>query len=159
MSLTPETKQIVVSLLDSGYSPTAVALHANVDVDVVLALIPEDERRLYADDIIQDGLRIVAWRSIQEAMRILDEGNLQSRLAIIRTFGAEMKQVLGVSKSGEMEEMRADMESMLEEMRDAPGTAGEAVDDQDQEPPVGEDTPELGSAGGSGGSRKGDQRE
>ncbi len=87
---------------------------------------------------------------IEEASRILDEGTPQLKMQLIKTFGPQMRSILGDAGGDGLDEIRASMQEMMEEMRGGVKLAeldptGETTDDQNQQADVGTDQPELGA--------------
>lgn len=131
---------MIQRLLAAGYSPVALSLALRIDLDTIVELDPDTSRRDAPDDLIQDGLRILAWRTIEEASRILDEGTPALKLQLIKTFGSQMKDILGTRTSDEKDELKEQLDEILREMRGGielvPDPTGEATDDQNEGPPV-----------------------
>lgn len=130
---------MIQRLLAAGYSPVALSLALRVDLDDVMALAPESARQETPDSLIEDGLRIIAWRTLEEASRILDEGTPALKMSLIKTFGSQMKDILGTRSTNPLEDLRASMDEIMAEMRggvtlDEPDAPGETTDDQDERP-------------------------
>lgn len=135
-------------LLAAGYSPVALSLALRMDLDEVAALSPEKENLATPDSLIEDGLRILAWRTIEEASRILDEGTPPLKMQLIKTFGTQMRDILGTNSSDGLDDLREQMNSILDEIRgevigdvQEHGALGEATDDPDQRSGVETDRP------------------
>jgi hypothetical protein len=131
---------MIQRLLAAGYSPVALSLALRIDLDAIVELDPDTSKRDAPDDLIQDGLRILAWRTIEEASRILDEGTPALKLQLIKTFGSQMKDILGTRTSDEKDELKEQLDEILREMRGGielvPDPTGEATDYQNEGPPV-----------------------
>lgn len=134
-----DQQAMIQRLLAAGFSPVSLSLALRMDLDEVVGLAPEDTKLDTPDTLIEDGLRILAWRTIEEASRILDEGTPAMKMALIKTFGSQMKDVLGTRTQDGFDELRSSLNEIMTQIRggvtlDEPDTAGEATDDQDERP-------------------------
>lgn len=126
---------LIRRLLRAGYSPVALSLALRVDLDDVMELQPEERTHEHSpDSVIEDGLRILAWRTIEEASRMLDEGTPSIKMALIKTFGSDMRAALGAKGSDGLDEMRTEMAALMREIRGDSdlgelGAVGSSTDD------------------------------
>lgn len=105
-------------LLAGGIKPTMLASMLDVPLDDVLALIPEERRKaIKSDAAIEAGLRELAWRTIEEAMMILDEGNLDLKMKLISKFGGDMARVLTNTDKDDMEDMRREFADLAKQLK------------------------------------------
>lgn len=113
----------ISQLLQAGYAPTTIALTLDVALDRVIELMPSEERSQIAaaDDLLRDGIRFLAWRTLEEAMRVLDEGTADNKMRIISKFGPQMVTILGKEQKDEMADLRQDMQNILMEVRSSVG--------------------------------------
>lgn len=133
-------RKVIAQLADAGYAPTTIALTLDVPIQTVIAAIPGQRKMVAAaDELLQDAMRALAWRTIQEAARILDEGTPQMKMAIITKFGGQMNQVLGRQEPNEIENLREDFYKLMAEVREGGDELedhpdSEEVVDQDEGP-------------------------
>lgn len=117
----PVSRKAILALVEGGYHPTTVALTLGLEVNDVLECLPATERRQFVadDETINQAMRVLAWRTIEEALRILDEGTPQQRMSIITKFGGQLQQVIGKEETTDpLEELRADFFALTAEMRE-----------------------------------------
>lgn len=109
---------LIRRLLRAGYSPVALSLALRVDLDDVMALQPEERTHEHSpDSVIEDGLRVLAWRTIEEASRMLDEGTPAIKMQLIKTFGADMRATLGAKNADQNEEMKTQLAALMRAIR------------------------------------------
>jgi len=123
---------MVERLLQAGLKPTMLASVLDIPLDDVLAMLPEERRRaVKSDAAIESAMRELAWRTIEEAMLILDEGNLDLKMKLISKFGGDMARVMSATDKDDMADMRDEFKSLTRSLRgDTEAMAdGEADDD------------------------------
>jgi len=123
---------MVERLLQAGLKPTMLASVLDIPLDDVLAMLPEERRRaVKSDAAIESAMRELAWRTIEEAMLILDEGNLDLKMKLISKFGGDMARVMSATDKDDMADMRDEFKSLTRSLRgdtDAMADTGEADD-------------------------------
>lgn len=110
--------RVVSRLLEGGYDPTTLATTLGVPIDDVIALLPPERQRIAAADAqLQLAMRQLAWRTIEEAMLILDEGSVPLKLKLIQKLSGDLGRAIAVSDKDELEDLRKDFSTLMLEMR------------------------------------------
>lgn len=113
--------RVVSRLLEGGYDPTTLATTLGVPIDDVIALLPPERQKIAAADAqLQLAMRQLAWRTIEEAMRILDEGAIPLKLKLIQKLSGDLARAIAVSDKDDLEDLRSDFATLMAEMRGAP---------------------------------------
>lgn len=109
---------VVARLLEGGYDPTTLATTLGVPLDDVIALLPPERQKVAAADAqLQLAMRQLAWRTIEEAMIILDEGSVPLKLKLIQKLSGDLARAIAVSDKDDLEDLRVDFATLMAEMR------------------------------------------
>ncbi len=131
MARGPVSASVVKKLVEAGYHPTTVALTLGLEVGDVLNVLPATERKRFVadDESIAQAMRVLAWRTIEESLRILDEGTPQQKMAVLNKFGTQLSKIVGAQETDPLEEIREDFAKLMAEIRGGePVVAEEPVD-------------------------------
>jgi hypothetical protein len=114
----PHDEPVIRKLLASGYDPTMLSSALDVPVAGVLELVPPERRSVAAADAeLQIAMRELAWRTIEEAMLILDEGTVPLKLKLIQKLAGDLGRVISVSDKDELADMRESFAALAAEIR------------------------------------------
>lgn len=112
--MTEIPEDVLTKLLEGGLSATTLSSVLDIDLDTVLAAAPPERRReIAADAMLNDAMRMLAWRTIEEAMMILDEGSPDQKMRLIAKFGGDMARVLTGADKDESADMRESLAELL----------------------------------------------
>ncbi len=113
-----ENDEIIERLLGAGYDPSMLANTLDLPIEDVLALVPADRRsQAVADAALQNAMRALAWRTVEEAMMILDEGTVPIKLKLIQKLAGDLGRAITVADHDEMEDLRNDFRALTSELR------------------------------------------
>ncbi len=97
-----------------GYDPTTLASALELPLEDVVALVPPERRQIAAADAeLAKAMRILAWRTIEEAMMILDEGTPMLKIKLIQKLSGDLARTISVSDKDEMEDLRKDFRELM----------------------------------------------
>lgn len=123
--------EVIGKLLEAGYHPTTIALTLDIPIEECLEVAQGRREHVAVDDELRQGIRVLAFRTLEEAMRILDEGTPQMKMQLISKFGGDMARVLGKDDPNKLKNLRNDFYELMKEVRGA-GTDDSASDHQDE---------------------------
>lgn len=127
-------KAVLEKLLNAGYQPTLLARILDVDLDNVRSMTPKT-RQQYAPSLeeLREAIRVVAWQAIAQMQATFTSGTHEQKMRLAQGLLAPMvrQAIAQADAPKELEELRADFESMMEEMREELGddAAPPPVDD------------------------------
>jgi hypothetical protein len=110
--------KIVTRLLEAGYDATALSQALDIPIDDILPLVPPERRRLVAADAqLAEAMRMVAWRTLEEVMKVLDEGSPAMKMKLLQKFGGDLARAITTTDKDEMEDLRNDFRELMRETR------------------------------------------
>jgi hypothetical protein len=118
---TPEPdppSEVISRLLDAGYDATSLSNALDVPLENILPLVPPERRRLIAADAqLAEAMRMLAWRSIEETLRLLDEGSIPVKMKLLQKFTGDLARAIASTDHDDLEDMRADFRALMRETR------------------------------------------
>ncbi len=112
--------EVIKKLLDANYAPTTVALTLDIPLSMVLEVLPEQERRQYVEgeEMFHQAMRTLAFRAIEEAHRVFDEGTPAMKLALIKHFGSQVQKALGSGEKNPLDDLREKFTELMGDVRE-----------------------------------------
>lgn len=129
------SREQIEKLLLHGFSPRAIADALSVPLATVIDIVPDTPLFEASDDDLRTGLRVLAWRAIETALEVFNEGTYREKTNLARALVTPAFYALNKSETEnkEIAELRAKLTVLLEGFADASGLTGSPVDDTAEE--------------------------
>lgn len=117
----PNKEELIRSLYAMGQDPYKIASIVREDIVYVRRILSKYSRRTefthFEDKELADAMRTLAWRALEEALEVFENGHPVERLALTKTIIGRTASMVGSQTTTHYDDMRNELEEIFTGVR------------------------------------------